>query len=644
MTVPTRGAATACTAAPLAGFGAARSGTSAAARIAERHLRLLGAGRSGPAKPASSAGAAAEEPAGSAGRLVLTAPGAVADCALDWSGPIAAPLDDETGVQAACGIMHVHGRSAGSPRPLGVDYASAVSGVLAVHGLLAAAIGRMRGGGPAGVRTSAAQAALLSVGQYLAAATAPDDCRPEEPGPGGPPFTSADGVLFEIETFDAQTWQRFWSLLGADRAVLARAWRPFLHRYATAACPLPAELHRTAAAHVFRETAGAAQAAGISLVRVRGGADAPAAGGPGAASRPPWRFTAPEGAGPPAEPPPPHRPRAALPLEGLVVVESTRRVQGPLAGHLLRLLGADVVRIEPPGGDPLRWMPPMVGTCSARFLALNRGKHVLEIDIKTAAGQREVRELAAGADVFLHNWAPRKAAAFGLDHADLLAVHPGLVYAHASGWGGAEGAGAAMGGAEPLGTDFLVQAHSGLGALVRPHGERPAPSLMTLTDVLGGLVSAEGVLAGLLARCRGRGGGRVDSSLYDAALVLASAGACGDGPAEQPLTRRPLWGPLHAPLSTADGYLALGPRARSAPGEAARALGAAGRHADPCAAVAAHCRDRTAAESAERLRRAGLSATPVCTDLAALATDPRFAGALETDGAAFVRSPWEFTP
>jgi len=109
-------------------------------------------------------------------------------------------------------------------------------------------------------------------------------------------------------------------------------------------------------------------------------------------------------------------PAGELSLSGIVVLESCRRVQGPLAGHLLRMLGATVVRIEPPGGDPLRWVPPMAGDTSARFLALNRGKPAVEIDLRT--GRDEVLDLAAAADVFVHNWAPGKAARWGLEAGD----------------------------------------------------------------------------------------------------------------------------------------------------------------------------------------------------------------------------------
>lgn len=94
----------------------------------------------------------------------------------------------------------------------------------------------------------------------------------------------------------------------------------------------------------------------------------------------------------------------------------------------------------------------------------------------------------ADADVFLHNWAPGRAESWHLTAADLAAVRPGPVYAAASGWG------SHLGDHPPLSTDYVVQAHSGLAAALSPPHEAPAPSLMTMTDVLGGLVCARGVL------------------------------------------------------------------------------------------------------------------------------------------------------
>lgn len=472
-------------------------------------------------------------------------PASEVDREIDWAGPVRLPLRSEDDVQAACGISHVHGRRYGRPTPLAVDYASVAAGLLAAQGVLAARLARSRGEPVRRVSTSVAQAALLSLAQYLAAATAGD-----EPGaPGGPPFTSADGVRFEIETLGADGWQRFWTRLGAAPAAVRDGWRPFQHRFATATCPLPDELHRATLTVDLPVLEEAAERAGISLVPVAG------AGARPAADLPPWILTPIPGPTAPGL-----APAGVLPLDGVVVVEACRRVQGPLAGHLLHLLGATVIRIEPPGGDPLRGVPPVVGDCSARFLALNRGKRAVEVDLTTASGRRDVHELVAGADVFLQNWAHGKAEALALDADRLTATRPGLVYAWASGWGDR------LGPRPPLGTDYLVQAHSGLAASVGPDPARATPSLMTLTDVLGGLVSATGVVAGLLARTRTGAAQRVDSSLLSAAVLCRDA-----------------------------------PRAvRAAP------------------------------------------AVEVRTDLAELAADPRFAGALDRDGCCLVRSPWEF--
>ncbi len=612
---------------PLAGWTLARRGRSVAADVALRHLRALGCGFiSSPASVTDAAGA---------GHLRLRLPDGGrralrVDCAIEWAGPVKAPLEDETGVQAACGIMHVHGRKSGIPEPLGVDYASVTAGVLATQGVLAALVGRLRGMDLRHVSTSVAQAALLSVMQYLAAATA-DDGWTEPMRPGGPPFTSAEGVRFEIEVFDTAGWQRFWALLDADETAVRRGWQPFQHRYATATCPLPDELHQATGRWRFATLAAAAAAAGVSILRLRGVAEHSAECGAGL---PPWRITAIPGDMPAAPLPRPPT-TAQLPLAGLVVVEAGRRLQGPLAGHVLGLLGAQVVRIEPPGGDLLRGMPPMAGDCSARFLALNRGKGVVEIDLKSPAGRRAVLELVAGADVFVHNWAPGKAAQLELDAEHLAAVRPSLVYGYASGWGDVLGA------APPLGTDFMVQAYSGLAAMVRPDDELPAPSLMTLTDVLGGLVCAQGVLAGLFARIRSGSGQRVDSSLLSAATVLRqplldAAAAAGDA---GPHTGRPVWTPLHRPLVTADGYLALPARARE---ELAR-VAAAGGVGSSVEAIAARFRRQPSRTWVERLSDAGLVAIPVCTSLAALAADPRFAPALQRDICTFTRPPWEFS-
>ncbi len=562
---------------------------------------------------------------------------------VDWAGPVDADLPDERAVQAACGLMQVHGRATGGPLPLAVDYASVVAGVLAAQGATALRIARARGLDLREVRTSVAQGALLTVGQYLAAETAraqsgaPEPDLPHVPvAPSDVPragglatLETSDNARVEVETLDPLAWREFWARLGVAPALAGRGWLPFQQRFATAVCPLPDELRQAARRRTPAELRAAAHHTGVSLLTV--GFD------PAPAVRPaPWLLTpgpasVPRARACPDTGVPGPRPAvpvsgAVLPLTGLRVVESTRRVQGPLAGHVLRMLGAEVVRIEPPGGDPMRWLPPLAGDCSARFSALNAGKPVVEADLTAGQGRDTVRALAAEADVFLHNWAPGKAAGLGLDASDLLPGRPALVYAWASGFGDA------FGDRPPLGTDYLAQVHSGLAAAVRPADQPPAPSLMTLTDVLGGLVCAQGVLAALAAREVTGRGGRVDSSLVSAAALVPRP------------AHRVRWTALDRPLRTADGHLCLGPEARACPEAVLRLLDGSGPTAEED--LVARFVRRTTEQWTARLAEAGLTATPVLTDLTALARDPTFRAAVAppdpSTGHARPYAPWEF--
>ncbi|MEU6756545.1 CoA transferase [Streptomyces sp. NPDC046685] len=564
--------------------------------VAAEHLRLLGARTEGPAASGPDA------------TVTLSGDGfETARATAVWGAP-GSGLVDEATVQAATGIMAVHGRRDGAPAGLAADYTATATAVLAVQGLMAGLIGQARGAAAAPVEVAADRAGLLAVSQYLAAAGA-DEGEAAELAPGGPPFTSAEGTLFELETLDPGAWAAFWRALDTPADAIRAGWRPFQFRYATACAPFPAALHTVTRAHPLAALHRAAAHSGAEICVLRTLAE---------------RHTETDGAAPWALSPlaggPVPRPRSApaktpapdLPLAGLTVLEAGRRIQAPLAAHLLGLLGAEVVRIEPPGGDPLRGMPPTTSGISARWLALNRGKKALEIDIKAEADRGRLRDMASQADVFLHNWAPGKAAELGLDAEDLARVNPGLVYAYTSGWADRiENA--------PMGTDFMVQARTGVGEAVRPEGEAPAPSLMTLLDVLGGLHGAEAVLAGLLLRERTGRGVRVDSSLLGAADTLTAPALARVTRGESP--RRPAG--FRSPLRTADGWIAP-----------------ADRHA---AAARGPALDQLpTAEALALLHTHGIAATPVTTDLDALHHDPRFAGAITRDahGAPAVPTPW----
>lgn len=570
---------------PLNGTTACAIGDSLALRVAAMRLRALGCVvriEDGPLPSDTPAGwlRVVQTPYGPAG-------GVLPECRIGWSGPVAVPMSCERDVQAACGIMQVHGRATGTPRVLGVEYASICAGVLAAQAVTAGMLARLRGGTAVKAATSVAQAALLALGQYLATATVQQPGTGEAGSPasseGPPPFRSADGVRFEIETLDAEDWLRFWTTMGVEHAAIAAGWPPFQQRFATATCTLPTALGAAAASRGYRSVCATARAAGVGILPVRA-AEAPGVAVPES----PWRLRAVGGPGRVGPVPAlsPLGPHDRGPLAGLRVVESTTRVQGPLAGHLLGLLGADVVRIEPPGGDPLRGVPPMAGGCSARFLALNRGKRAVEADLKSASGRRTALDLAGTADVFLQNWPPGRAARFCLDHGDLAAVHPALVYAHAGGW--AE----ALPTSRPPGTDYLVQAYTGVAALLTGPGVPPAPTLMTITDVLGAVIGAEGIVAALLARARSGVGVCAETALVDAAHLIRVATDLTDATT---LTGGAMV--TEAGAGTGSGVGAVGP------------------------------------------------AAGVVTDLATMAADPAYAAALVTDGTVtYGRAPWSFAP
>jgi CoA:oxalate CoA-transferase len=453
-------------------------------------------------------------------------------------------------MQAACGLMSVHGRASGKLQPLGLNYISTLTAALALQGGIAASIGQLRGLSTLNSSVSMGSAGLLSMAQYIAGATASEP--PEKLLPGqishmaGFPFVSLDGVVFELETLNAEPWQKFWSAIGVSSTAAGKGWSAFLLRYAKAISPLPEELSHTISRLSYHRISLLCASTGMAICPVRS-IDVRAQDNDCKRVwlQGPWEFlfeTPPSGwrsnfasskaisrgmSGLPAgNLPHEYLPHDNLPLRGLTVIESCRRIQGPLAGHLLALLGAEVIRIEPPGGDPLRGMPPMANGCSARFDALNRLKTIREIDIKSSAGQAEIKELARHADIFLHNWAPGKAVLLNLDHEDLARINPSLIYAYAAGWS-TDSASHASSSSMP-GTDFMTQAYSGVAGKIAENSGTRGGSLFTVLDVLGGVVAAQGATIALLNRYMNNAGSTsntsmgVTSSLMSAATLLCA--------------------------------------------------------------------------------------------------------------------------
>ena len=210
------------------------------------------------------------------------------------------------------------------------------------------------------------------------------------------------------------------------------------------------------------------------------------------------------------------------PLEGIKVLDFTHGVAGPYCSMVLADLGCDVIKIEKPGrGDPTRYMNvserfhtdiPRVG--GDYFLAINRNKRSLGIDMKTASGRRACRELARWADVAIQNFRPGVMARLGLDYPALKEINPRLLYANISAYGDGPLR-------EKPGMDVAVQARSGVmrltGAADSNVPLRPGASL---ADFGGGIYLATGVLAALFERERSGAGQEISVSLLDATMSM----------------------------------------------------------------------------------------------------------------------------
>ncbi len=196
-------------------------------------------------------------------------------------------------------------------------------------------------------------------------------------------------------------------------------------------------------------------------------------------------------------------------LAGIRVVEAGLLVQGPQAAATLGDWGADVIKVELPGfGDQSRWLP--LGPDdrrSAYFVACNRGKRSMTIDLRTEPGRRVFLRLASTADVVITNFTPGTMEAWGVGYDDLSIVNPRLIYAAGSSFGerGPD--------AHREGADLSAQAAGGLISTTGVDGADPTPVAITIADHIAALNLVGGVLAALVARERTGVGQRIDSSL-----------------------------------------------------------------------------------------------------------------------------------
>ncbi|MGH2628605.1 MAG: CaiB/BaiF CoA transferase family protein, partial [Anaerolineales bacterium] len=206
-------------------------------------------------------------------------------------------------------------------------------------------------------------------------------------------------------------------------------------------------------------------------------------------------------------------------LSGIRVLDLSRVLAGPFCTMMLGDLGADVIKVEAPGrGDDTRsWGPPFApGGEAAYFLAANRNKRSLTLNLKAEAGLEVLRDLIRWADVLVENFRTGTLAEWGLDPEALEQLHPGLIYCTITGYGttGPD--------RDRPGYDFIVQAEGGFMSVTGPADGEPFRAGVAIADLAAGMFAACAILGAIAGRKPGEPGERIDISLLDSQLALLS--------------------------------------------------------------------------------------------------------------------------
>ncbi len=247
---------------------------------------------------------------------------------------------------------------------------------------------------------------------------------------------------------------------------------------------------------------------------------------------------------------------ASPPLAGVRVLELANLMAGPYCGLVLADLGADVVKVEnPEGGDFSRATPPFVRGVSAGFLALNRNKRSLALDLKQPLGRDVFLRLAAGADVIVENFRPGTMRDLGIDYATVTARNPRVIYCSVSGYGQTGPY------CERPGLDLIMQGMSGVMSITGEPGRPPVKVGVPVADLTAALFAANAIQAALIARGRTGRGQLVDVCLFEAAVALEvweTSGYFATGETPAPLGSAHRVSAPYQAFRTADGYVTLG--------------------------------------------------------------------------------------
>lgn len=314
---------------------------------------------------------------------------------------------------------------------------------------------------------------------------------------------------------------------------------------------------------------------------------------------------------------------STLPLAGTRVADFTQALSGPYCTMLLADLGADVVKVEMPGrGDDSRhWGPPFVGDTAAYFLAVNRNKRSITLDLRSPAGRQAAQRLVASSDVLVANWRPGTDVRLGLGAEELRGRYPRLVHCSISGFG--------ADGPPRAGYDQIVQGMSGWMSLTGESDGNALKAGVPVGDIAAGMFAANAVVAALLRRERTGEGAVVDVAMLDSLVSMLAYQATRYFASGVPPHRGGNLHPTIAPygtFATADGSLNLCVGNDVQFGRFCNALDVPGMATDPrylsnplrlkfrdelVAEVSAVLGRFTSQEVLDRMERAGVPAGPI---------------------------------
>ena len=324
------------------------------------------------------------------------------------------------------------------------------------------------------------------------------------------------------------------------------------------------------------------------------------------------------------------------PLAGIKVLELAQIMAGPTCGLMLADLGADVIKVERvPGGDDTRMMNrPSVRGESAAFMAMNRNKRGIALNLKLPAAQEALKRMVVRADVLTENYRKGTMEKLGMGYEALMALNPGLIYCSISGYGRTGPY------ADKGGYDLIAQGRSGLMSITGEPGRAPAKSGAPVCDINAGLLAALGVVSAYIHRLKTGEGQLVDTSLFEAgiqqtywqsAIYFATGEVPGPGGSAHHLSA-----PYQA-FRAADGWLTIGGANQANWERMVRVLGAPEWLSDPrfktnadrmanlealVGVMNARLKTRTVVEWVRLLEAEGVPCGPI-NSIADMAADPQ---------------------